>query len=434
MLAAICALALIQPDGLRATRYEMGERLKRLDVAWLATSDSARRARAVPHISSAVTGFFSTQYAPACRSLDLAAAALEGRTILPEDAIDVRFDPPYVEPGDFARLRITWAYRPTPADPVTVRVAGKQVRVAVGEGATLEVDLSLPFPDVGREQEVSVLVPISVGSLTASAYVSKVKQFEGRVKLLEEAKNPISRDLASTLRQVIEGRAEQDSPVLETLFAAEELENEEVQLDELTKLALVRHQGASFSVVFPQEIPDRPVVMIAMHGAGGSENLFLEGYGRGRAALASLQRGWIFVSPRTSAASGAAALNWLREVRKIEPQVVLAMGHSMGAGIALQSSNWTPRPSAIALFAPAAAQIPEALAGTPIFLAVGKDELAPLLTMARRLGDDLKARPKSQFREYAACEHLMIVAEATADAYRFFDGVLRDDGQRASRR
>ena len=424
MIAAACALLLFQTDGIRATRYEMGERLKKLDVAWLATTTPARRAQAVPAISNAVTAFFGTQYSPACRSLDTAIVSLEGRSLLPEDAIDVRFDPPFVEPGQLARLRITWAYRPTGTSPIVVRVAGKQTQVAIGESAEMDVDLSLPFPDVGREQEVALLVPISVGSLTSSAYVSKVKGFEARVKALETAKSPISRDLAGLLRATIDGKVEQDSPVLETLFTAEELEAGEIALDEITKLPAVNHNGATFAVAFPPDLAETPTVVIALHGAGGSESLFFEGYGRGKAALAALQRGWIFVSPRATATAGAAALDWLRDVRKINPQRVIVMGHSMGASLALQSGKMNPRPSAVVLFAPATDQIPADMADMPIFLGVGKNEIPMLLSTSRRLADQLKGRAKSTFREYPNCEHLMVVAEATNDAFRFLDTVL----------
>ncbi len=90
------------------------------------------------------------------------------------------------------------------------------------------------------------------------------------------------------------------------------------------------------------------------------------------------------------------------------------MGHSMGGGLALGSGAL--KPTALALFAPAAGSIPEDLASTPVFLGVGKQEMAMLATSAQRL------RPKvTEFREYSPCEHLMIVADGLPDAYRFFE-------------
>ncbi len=86
-------------------RYEMGERLKDLDQAWMANPEKSRRVAAVPKITNAVMAFFGSKSADACRALDEATASLLGRRPLPDDAITLRFDPPFVEPRTPAKLR-----------------------------------------------------------------------------------------------------------------------------------------------------------------------------------------------------------------------------------------------------------------------------------------------------------------------------------------
>lgn len=434
MLGSLCALALLQAQPqFVATRFEMGERLKELDVAWLGTRDRARRAAAVPHITTAVTSFFTQQYGPACRALDQARAALEGRTLRPEDAIDVRFTPPIVEPGAPARIQVSWAYAPGNELSVPVRAGGREAFSRPGTVTTLDVRLSAVFPDAA-EQEVSLLFPVTVGQRVTSSYVNVVKGYAERQKVLSASEDATVRSLATWLQTVQELKAEQDVPVIDTLFAAEEIVEGERKATDLERVPLAIHEGAPLAALFPVEVPANPTVVIALHGAGGSENLFIEGYGRGQAAVEAIERGWIFLSPRASATAAAKSLDWLEKVRGIKPARVIVMGHSMGGGLALMTGKLPIKPSAVVLFAPAGGRIPDDLADVPVFLAVGKNELAMLLTTARRLGEQVKGRPVSIYREYDACEHLMIVAEATKDAYAWLDQRMRAPGLRSRER
>jgi predicted esterase len=161
-------------------------------------------------------------------------------------------------------------------------------------------------------------------------------------------------------------------------------------------------------------LTDPPTVVVALHGAGGSENLFFEGYGGGLAVEEAIRRGWVFLSPRATSSATADSLAWLKEVWGVEPKRVFVMGHSMGGGLALGTGSL--KPTGLALFAPAAGAVPESLAKTPIFLAVGKQEMSMLLANAGRMREKV-----TEFKEYAPCEHLMIVADAVPDAYRFLE-------------
>lgn len=79
-------------------------------------------------------------------------------------------------------------------------------------------------------------------------------------------------------------------------------------------------------------------LLLAFHGAGGDENLFMEGYGAGLVKRLADERGFIVFSPRTevtgsSPAAFAALLAAARRDYSIDPERVYAVGHSMGAGL-----------------------------------------------------------------------------------------------------
>ena len=154
-------------------------------------------------------------------------------------------------------------------------------------------------------------------------------------------------------------------------------------------------------------------------GAGG-ENMFFDAYGGGMAVTEALKRGWVFVSPHPTPNAAADCLQWLRQRRGLNVGHLYVMGHGSGGALALGSGGLTPRPSAVALFAPAATSIPPALGSVPIYMAVGKqDELRG--ASVRALATGLSGRLDCQFEEFDPCEHVMIVADALPSAFRFFD-------------
>lgn len=80
-------------------------------------------------------------------------------------------------------------------------------------------------------------------------------------------------------------------------------------------------------------------VIVALHGAGGNEHMFLEAYGAGRIRDLANERGFIVVSPSTTALARApeafgALLDAVARRHPIDPTRVHLVGHSMGAAVA----------------------------------------------------------------------------------------------------
>jgi len=401
MVTLLACLVLSEPT-FSASRFDLGERLKQFDSAWLATKDSAKREAAVKEVSAAVARFFSGRFGPACRALDKGTEALVGKAD-PGQAVTIRFATPIVEPGGKAKLEATWAY--DGGHPTTIRVGRLETRLSPGEPGVIELDAG--------PREGTLAIEVWVGQTKRTAPLSVVKDFDRRLAALDQAKDRVARDLAAGIKDSRSG-GETTMAIAEVLLLAERLEHGKVEREGVREVRYARQGSTVLRAAFPEKLAKPTTVVIALHGAGGSENLFFEGYGGGLAAKEATRRGWVFLSPRATSAAAADSLAWLREVWKLDPKRIFVMGHSMGGGLALGSGAL--KPTALALFAPAAGSIPEDLASTPVFLGVGKQEMAMLATSAQRL------RPKvTEFREYSPCEHLMIVADGLPDAYRFFE-------------
>lgn len=431
MLALIAYTALLQTPPVTAGRFDMGERLKQVDIAWLGTKDVQRRSAAVTSISAAVMGFFGGKSADTCKSLDLARAYLEGRITSPSEAITVRSANPFCGPSEEVTIDFSWAYIPAVDGPIEVSLGDQRAQISPGQPVSLTVPVSSVVPDLTRSNEIGALVPVRIDGKVRSVYVSVVRNAEKRITALKKAKNPLAADLGESLGVFIDqpSRMESEMPLIDHLFLAERLEEGKVKVEGLAEIPTAKQGTTVFRAAFPPRfIGKRNVnanVVIALHGAGGSENMFFESYGRGLAAKEALKRGWVFMSPRSSASAAQDCLNWLSSVRGLNVGKVFAIGHSIGGGIALGSGKLTPKPSAVALFAPAAGGAPKRDTMVPIFLALGKQEIGMLRNSVLALSRDMSSREDFKFKEYDPCEHLMIAADALPDAYTFFDRYAR---------
>jgi predicted peptidase len=169
-------------------------------------------------------------------------------------------------------------------------------------------------------------------------------------------------------------------------------------------------------------------LVIALHGAGGSENMFFETYGAGAIAKLCEQRGWLLVSPRGTGMKPERVAELIDAMDKLYPvdrARVFVVGHSMGGGQTAAAANLTPEKfAAVAVLGGGGAvrNTTDDFKKLPFFIGIGTEDFA--LRGAKTLNEGLqKAEVKTiNYREYADIEHLTIVQVALRDVFAFFDG------------
>lgn len=172
-------------------------------------------------------------------------------------------------------------------------------------------------------------------------------------------------------------------------------------------------------VVVPASVRARGTpapVVIALHGAGGDENMFLEGYGAGAIVELAESHGFVLASPLTTMfAFGGMLEPLLAELEVMAPidrGRVMLLGHSMGAAAALRiAQTQRDRIAAVALLAGAGAiDLRRPLPPTLVVVA----ELDPLASPARVLPGVERAREAGLDVEWVEAQgsgHTLVVGE-----------------------
>jgi len=167
---------------------------------------------------------------------------------------------------------------------------------------------------------------------------------------------------------------------------------------------------------------------VALHGLGGSENLFFDAYGHGAIVLECKSRGWLLVATRSGGFGDvppvAAIVDELVRSYPVDRSRLYLVGHSMGATHAIEAAQTIPgKVTAVAaLGGGGSVRTPEAVKSLPIFVGCGAEDF--ILTWARILARSLEsAGAKVRVKEYADVEHVVVVREALKDVFAFFESV-----------
>lgn len=155
----------------------------------------------------------------------------------------------------------------------------------------------------------------------------------------------------------------------------------------------------------------RPLgVLLALHGAGGDENMFVDAYGQGIVARLAAEQGLILVSPTStpfvqSAEPFDSLLATLRREYRIDSTRVFVMGHSMGAGAAATLARLRPAQIAavVCLAGGAAVSVP----GAPPMLYIGA-QLDPIIPAAR-VKAAADGTPTGTYEQLAGEGHTLMV-------------------------
>ncbi len=451
-------LALAQPE-----RYELGQRLKAFEQAWVAQTDRAARERALIVLPKVTTQFFSLQLGEAGRTLDTARFALAAKEVatpevfwwtslypLPEKRlIDAASKELIVD------LKFFYPVKIAPPD-VIVRVGIRGEKAIEYSAATIPKRVTLDFSKLtGKQtQDLELTMEIlSEGKVVAvrKVTVSRVENVEAKLAELRKSlkERPAKTIESATLESDIELLAElYEGIVPETdVYAAKRLARTSELLDSVIKNTPyfgMSHTGdQTFTIPngkravpvrlnLPKGVmKEKPVpLVIALHGAGGTENLFFEGYGAGQIVKECEKRNWLLVAPGSGLNFGSGPpvkviIDELAARYPIDRKKIFIVGHSMGAAqtIALCQIHPGLFAGAAALGGGGAVKTPAAFAELPIFVGVGTADFA--LNGSRELMKNLKAGSAKNLtaKEYPKIEHMVIVREALPDVFAIWDMV-----------
>lgn len=450
----------VNPADLPGMRYELGQRLKRFEAAWEKHESEAGRARALGHIQKLTQQFFAFQFGEAGRSLDRATFALATEDA-PSNSREWAWSL-YAVPetrvvdGSAKELSVTIKqfYQPKGDMPKGLEVqlwfVDKQVTTLKPDAFPLAVKVPLPplGESKGLDRKLYFLAESGKEVRHVAVGVSQVADVAARVEALKKAvpeskadgiERATARDRAELLAELL------DKTVPETdLPAADLLANAETMLEGKAFFTVAKPgqfwltvptgKGSTPARLFvPRNLTDKAVpIVVALHGAGGSENLFFEGYGAGHIVTECRKRGWLLVATRSGLAFGSgppipALLDELAKRYPLDPKRVFVVGHSMGAGQTLDLVQRHPGrfAAAAALGGSGTVRDPKAFAALPLFIGVGeKDGLA--LAGARGLNKTLSASAKGlTYKEYPLVEHMVIVREALPDVFAVFDAAAK---------
>lgn len=473
LLCAACLVSVLRPLAGQDVRYELGLRVRAFETAFEPVcGDPKARAAVCEPLENAVQAFFGVRLAEVARSIDEARRALGPQPVTPAmrwaDSITVRVETRLLDVTASAlAFRLLAAYAvddETPADATLrlrlVDLSGDAVLAGPESFAVADLPqrgtLAIERPPPPGDHRLVAEIRVGDATLARSEQtISLVESLEDRLAALQplaRVRRPASmlhataRYLTRQLTALSRGATrETDIDAARHLAEVEQIARALADPDADSPFAADRPgdfriwlqtpRGTAATRCFVPELEpgERAPVVVALHGAGGSENLFFDAYGAGKIVRLCRERGWFLVAPRAGlglanpkAADVAAAL---AETYPVDTDRVFAIGHSMGAATLMSHAGSAPdRHRAIALLGGGGRFSPgEEVRRLPIFLAPGERDFAR--TNARRLRDALQRAGVEHFdyREYEATEHFGIVQVALADAFRFFDRFVATD-------
>ncbi len=453
----------------QSPRYELGKRLQRFERQWQTADAEARRASVRP-IEEAVQLFFSLNLPAAAGKLD--QAWLKVRNVEPDAETSqllgckIHITPRLIEQSTkTAKLQVDRFYGATQEVPQGVKLALEFRPLHSPSSDPLSV-VELQFPSPGNSVDLELplleegdyeVTPVlrwetkelrwtTLGLSVAKDLKSRLEAVEQSIRQGAEKEEEVAGSgmasvelLHGLVKDGSRGRSlESDFPFCQCLRTAEAITANPKELSKtLDAIDGASHwvqwkQGASklvTRVALPKDFapsdPPRPL-LILLHGAGGSENMFFETYGAGRAVELARERGWIVVAPRQGMTGLGLPLSVLVDSMAgslpIDRQQVMVMGHSMGSMQAIRQLDSSPGKfcKAVLLGGAGLPSKADGFRNVPLWIAAGDRDFGKRGTDAFAQWCQ-KESLDHEYHIYPNTEHLVIVQAALEDAFAFLD-------------
>ena len=450
----------------QADRYELGRRLKAFESQWEKVT-AADRARALQILPAATRQFLTLQNAAAARTLDEATWALTSAAapdpaqrwlaslaVVPERRImDAK------QRTLTVKLRQVYAV-PEPSElagSLTWRLdAGKnpdEQRSGTARFAKLPSLITLNFTDARPlpegDHRLTMVLRLGDATTTITATISVIRDLELRWKRLQAAEVGESATLETAtlashrerLTTLLSGEVpESDTPAARLFSEAEAVASSP------DKRFFSASRDGDFWLTVPTAMGNKRTpcrlfvpsgldlqkavpIVVALHGVGGSENLFFEGYGAGCVIAEAKKRGWFVLAPRGGLGFFGGPppireiLDRLAERYPIDRQKVFLVGHSMGAALVVElvQKEQGYFAAVAALGGGGRVRSVQSFRQVPTFIGVGSADFAR--SAAIKLHRELASTPdvSVKFREYPQIEHIVIVRAAVADVFSHYE-------------
>jgi predicted esterase len=442
-----------------ALRAELAWRTRALEEAWLEVRDPARRAEALPHVEEAVQRFFRLDGRAVGAALGKARAALAGSAEVPPlDAVRVHPGRRLLDATDpSVELVVGWLYGAPPEGEVGLTVTVGEVRLEGPSSMQIQEEeptrcvFAWPTLEDAPVGDLVLEVELRQGdgpAITRPLSLARVPRLRERLDALapelpEEAPALEVRTL-SARRDLLESLAagsteETDFPAARLLAEAEALRaavtegkpwfGSEARGEHWLTLPAGRGTAPVRLLVPSTYDPARPApLVLALHGMGGSENMFFDAYGAGLAARLCEERGWILAAPRVSpfGLPAEALLEGLHARLPFDRDRVLLMGHSMGAGVGQRLVAKAPDAfrAFVAMGGGAAQRDPGPWAEVPVYSTAGERDFGRTGVEALHASLEGSGTAPRKLVIEPGTEHLLIVAEALPAVFRWLDGLL----------
>ena len=460
VLLTLCALALtVMPARAVLTdRYLVGLKLRAFEAAWDAQPNDDKRREAAAILEPLTFSFLSGNLSRAAQLLDQARFKL---VEVPESnrwaqALVVRVPQTLVDAKTRqVKGKLAWIYKPqgmVPSDAVIHLVESGNPLSApckVSDLADTNQDFMAVLPEGTKPGPYALAYEVRVGAnplATGKVSLWVVEDLPAKLARLESLAGEVAKLPPSVGRstwQLLHGRLKQavQGKDLETEYplgrwlaelpgAVEDMKAGRVWPSPTAPgpLWLALPMGATEKVVRvegAQRDGKTPLTcVVALHGAGGSENLFCEGHGALAPKLAA-QKGWLLISPLNGPTDDL--LEKLSAWHPIDKSRVVTVGHSMGAA---NATAWAARKpeqlrAVAALGGGGRAGKGEVWQKLPYFVGVGDKDFA--LKSAKSLAEALgqAGNPSVTLKIYPGLEHLTVVQACLVDVFAFFDQALK---------
>ncbi len=196
-------------------------------------------------------------------------------------------------------------------------------------------------------------------------------------------------------------------------------------------LAVSDTRRVPMRVIAPPSAVDAPrpaPLIVALHGAGGDENMFVDAYGAGALTRLADSLGALLVSPLANGFTPVMLDSLLAVVSReyaVDSTRVYVIGHSMGAGITAALANTRGERLAAVAFIAGGAPVTTASSPPSYFVSGALDPVIPAARVKAAADATQAAGRTMQYREYPSEGHTLIVGYVLSDVVTWLMGRSR---------